>query len=213
MTFTDSTREHDEQDEELTAAARLLHREWDSPRLWPSIEAGMRAQDKTVAADAEAGLSWPEQRRGHTRLSWPGKGRWQALAAAAVIAVALGPTSWLGWRWFMLEPKPDPTTVQQQQQRLLNEDALAAIERSEVQYIRAIDELSRLAAPRLDMPDSPLLVNLRERLEAIDVAIAEYRAEIDRNRFNAHLRLQLLWIYQEKRRTLEQIQEYTHDAL
>jgi len=63
------------------------------------------------------------------------------------------------------------------------------------------------------MPDSPLLVNLRERLEVIDAAIAEYRAEIARNRFNAHLRQQLLWIYQEKRRTLEQVQEYTPDAL
>ena len=91
--------------------------------------------------------------------------------------------------------------------------ALAAIERSEQQYMRAIDDLTRLAAPRLDMPDSPLLVNLRERLEVIDAAIAEYRAEIARNRFNAHLRQQLLWIYQEKRRTLEQVQEYTPDAL
>jgi len=41
----------------------------------------------------------------------------------------------------------------------------------------------------------------------IDAAIDECRTEIDRNRFNAHLREQLLWIYQEKRRTLEQVQE------
>ena len=113
----------------------------------------------------------------------------------------------------MLEPKPDPVTAEQRRQALLTEDALAAIERSEQQYIRAIDDLTRLAAPRLDMPDSPLLVNLRERLEVIDAAIAEYRAEIARNRFNAHLRQQLLWIYQEKRRTLEQVQEYAPDAL
>jgi hypothetical protein len=37
--------------------------------------------------------------------------------------------------------------------------------------------------------------------------------EIDRNRFNAHLRQQLLWIYQEKRRTLEQVQESDRNAL
>jgi hypothetical protein len=113
----------------------------------------------------------------------------------------------------MLGPKPDPATVEDRRQRLLSEDALAAIERSEAQYIQAIDELTRVAAPRLDMPDSPLLVNLGERLEIIDAAIAEYRAEIARNRFNAHLRRQLLWAYQEKRRTLEQIQEYAPDAL
>jgi hypothetical protein len=103
--------------------------------------------------------------------------------------------------------------TEQRRQRLLTEDALAAIERSEAQYVQAIDELTRLTAPRLEMPDSPLLVNLRERLELIDAAIVEYRAEIDRNRFNAHLRQQLLWIYQEKRRTLEQVQEYAPDAL
>jgi hypothetical protein len=135
------------------------------------------------------------------------------LAAAALIAITLGPTSWLGWHWFMLGPKPDLAAVEQRRQRLLSDDALAAIERSEAQYIQAIDELTRRTAPQLDMPDSPLLVNLRERLEAIDAAIVEYRAEIARNRFNAHLRRQLLWVYQEKRRTLEQIQEYAPDAL
>jgi hypothetical protein len=205
VTFNETEREHDDQDAELSAVARSLHREWDSPRLWPAIEAGMRAVD---AGAVEAGLQ--------TRLSlWRtrGVGRWQAIAAAAVIAVTLGPSSWLGWRWFMLAPKPDAATVRQERGRLLNEDALAAIEQSEAKYIQAIDELTRLTAPRLDMPDSPLLVNLHERLAAIDMAIAEYRAEIERNRFNAHLRRQLLWIYQEKRRTLEQIQEYDPDAL
>ena len=197
MTLKESEREQEGRDDELSAAARSLHREWDTPLLWPAIAAGIEAIDAI------------EQSRPVPRTV----GRWQALAAAAVIAITLAPTSWLGWRWFMLGPKPDAATVEDRRQRLLNEDALAAIERSETQYIQAIDELTRLVAPRLDMPDSPLLVNLRERLEIIDAAITEYRAEITRNRFNAHLRRQLLWIYQEKRRTLEQIQEYAPDAL
>ena len=210
MTWNGSEREQDVRDEELFAAAQSLHREWDSPRLWPSIAAGMRAHDQVAEAGLQARLGNVQ-----TRLNVNGlwQGRWQALAAAAVIAITLGPTSWLGWRWFMLGPKPDRAALEERRQRLLSEDALAAIERSEAQYTQAIDELTRLAAPRLDMPDSPLLVNLRDRLEAIDTAIAEYRAEIARNRFNAHLRRQLLWIYQEKRRTLEQIQEYAPDAL
>jgi hypothetical protein len=33
-------------DEELSAVARSLHREWHSPELWPSIEAGMLAHDQ-----------------------------------------------------------------------------------------------------------------------------------------------------------------------
>jgi hypothetical protein len=201
-----SERDYDERDEQLSAVARSLHREWDSPRLWPDIAAGMLAHDLAV----EAGIVETSLQ---TRLRVLSNGRWQALAAAALIAITLAPTSWLGWRWFMLGPRPDSATAEQRRQRLLTEDALAAIERSEAQYTQAIDDLTRLTAPRLDMPDSPLLVNLRERLEAIDAAIVEYRAEIARNRFNAHLRQQLLWIYQEKRRTLEQIQEYTPDAL
>jgi hypothetical protein len=191
-----SEREQDERDAELSAVALSLHREWDSPGLWPAIAT------RAIAIDAESHAS-PAPRT---------FGRWPALAAAALIAVTLGPTSWLGWRSFMIGPQTDLTTADERRQRLLSEDALAAIERSEAQYIKAIDELTRLTAPRLDMPDSPLLVNLRERLEVIDAAIAEYRAEIARNRFNAHLRRQLLWIYQEKRRTLEQVQEYA-DAL
>ena len=202
MTTQARERDEDERDDELSAIARSLHREWDSPRLWSSIAAGILAHELAI----EAGL----ERRSRAPF-W--NGRWQALAAAAVIALTLAPASWLGWRWFTLGPRPDPATAEQQRQALLSEDALAAIERSEQQYTRAIDDLTRLAAPRLDMPDSPLLVNLRERLEVIDAAIAEYRAEIARNRFNAHLRQQLLWIYQEKRRTLEQVQEYTPDAL
>ena len=202
MTTQARERDCDERHDELSAIARSLHREWDSPRLWSSIAAGILAHELAI----EAGL----ERRSRAPF-W--NGRWQALAAAAVIAITLAPTSWLGWRWFMLGPRPDPATAEQRRQALLTEDALGAIERSELQYTRAIDDLTRLAAPRLDMPDSPLLVNLRERLEVIDAAIAEYRAEIARNRFNAHLRQQLLWIYQEKRRTLEQVQEYTPDAL
>ena len=197
-----SEHEQDARDAELSRASRSLHQEWETPGLWPAIEAGMRAHDAAVVRTGP----WVRT-----------MGRWQAMAAAAVIAVTLAPTSWLGWRWFMLTPKPDEAALQQQWQqrreRLLTEDALKAIEESEAKYIQAIDELTKLAAPRLDMPDSPLLVNLQERLTVIDAAIVEYRAEIERNRFNAHLRRQLLWIYQEKRRTLEQIQEYVPDAL
>ena len=194
-----SEHEQDARDAELSLASRSLHQEWETPGLWTTIEAGMRAQDTAVVRTGP----WAPRTMG----------RWQAMAAAAVIAVTLAPTSWLGWRWFMLTPKPDEATVQQRRERLLTEDALKAIEESEAKYVQAIDELTKLAAPRLDMPDSPLLVNLQERLTVIDAAITEYRAEIERNRFNAHLRRQLLWIYQEKRRTLEQIQEYVPDAL
>ena len=182
------------EDEALSRAARSLHEEWDSPHLWPRIAAALHREGATSAA----------------RHRWwysPASPPWR-LAVAAIALLAIGTTTWVVWRG--VAPQPQPTTTASVDERLLTDEAVAAIEKSEAQYVRAIDELTRLTRPKLEMPDSPLIVNLRQRLMTIDAAIDEYRKEIDRNRFNAHLRQQLLWIYQEKRRTLEQVQESTH---
>jgi len=177
-------------DESLSAAARSLHEEWDSPNLWPSIAARLREEEHA---------STP-------RRPWyaTSAGMWR-LAAAAAVLITLSSATWI--MWTRVEPKKPSATVSASDERLLTDDAVAEIDRAEAQYVRAIDELTKLARPKLDKADSPLIVNLRERLMTIDAAIDEYRMEIDRNRFNAHLRQQLLWIYQEKRRTLEQVQE------
>jgi hypothetical protein len=179
------------EDEALSRAARSLHEEWDSPQLWRRIETALERE----------GAAHPARHR------WwyaPANPSWR-LAAAAILLLAVGTTTWIVWRGVTPPPKAAETVATDE--RLLTDEAVAQIERSEAQYVRAIDELTRLTKPKLEMPDSPLIVNLRERLMTIDAAIDEYRKEIDRNRFNAHLRQQLLWIYQEKRRTLEQVQE------
>jgi antitoxin component HigA of HigAB toxin-antitoxin module len=172
--------DHDRPDDAtLRAAARGLHHEWDSPQLWPRIENGMRRSDSPVR-------------------------RWAGLAAAALVVVSLGATGWLLWRG----SAPSTVADVDREERLLSEQAFKDVERSEEQYTRAIEELSRLVAPKLDMPESALLIALRDRLQTIDTAIAESRAQIEQNPFNAQLRRQLLYIYQEKRRTLEQIQDH-----
>lgn len=124
---------------------------------------------------------------------------WQGLAAAAVILLAVAVS------FVALGDRPV------QNDRLLSDDALSEIERAEAQYVKAIDALAVKATAYNDA-QSPLLLNLRERLLVIDAAIANCRAEIDRNRFNTHLRRQLLSMYQEKRRTLEQILEQEKNA-
>jgi len=184
------------EDEALSRAARSLHEEWDSPHLWPRIAAA-------IGSDAAPSST----RRGWWHLSIGPA--WQ-LAAAAMVLLAVSTGTWFVWR--ALPTKPPTSDRAVVDERLLTDEAMTQIERSEAQYVRAIDELTRLTKPKLDMPDSPLVVNLRERLMTIDAAIDEYRKEIDKNRFNAHLRQQLLWIYQEKRRTLEQVQESTGHA-
>ena len=177
-------------DESLSAAARSLHEEWDSPGLWPTIAARLREEERASTA----------------RRPWyaTSAGMWRLAAAAAVLITMSSAT------WIMLtrvEPNtPAPRNIATDE-RLLTDEAVAELDRAEAQYVKAIDELAKVAKPKLDKADSPLIVNLRERLMTIDAAIGEYRMEIDKNRFNAHLRQQLLWIYQEKRRTLEQVQE------
>ena len=191
------------EDEQLSRVARSLHREWDTPGLWPRIADRLREDD-----DASPVRRTPET----TRLRWryPSSPVWR-LAAAAAVLLTLGSVTWLAWP--RVDRTPAPGDVAATEERLLTDEAVAEIERAEAQYVRAIDELSRITKPKLETASSPLIVSLRERLMTIDAAIDEYQMEIDRNRFNAHLRQQLLWIYQEKRRTLEQVQESDRNAL
>src|SRR5207247_1759285 len=97
-------------DEEISRAARQLRREWESPELWPRIQAALAAEAARI-----------ERRRAPSRVS----------------------------AWLTL----------------------------------------------------------------LDSAIAECRAGIDRNRFNARLRRELLSRYQEKQHTLQQVMKEDPDAL
>jgi hypothetical protein len=174
-------------DDELSAVARSLHREWPSPDLWPAIAAGMAEIER---AERQARM----RRR-----------QWQTLAAAATLILAIAGSL------LVLRDRTPATSRQPAManagQRLLSDEALIEVERAEAQYVAAIEALAVKATAATDASASPLLASLRERLLVIDTAIADCRAEIERNRFNAHLRRQLLSMYQEKRRTLEQILE------
>lgn len=195
MSTTDIDR--DDRDDDLTTAARSLHREWESPRLWPTIAARIMAGEGGGTRARVRG--WTAGLRGR-------------LAAAAAVLLAVGLSLfWLGGR--LPVPPEHPAAGTAGERSLLSDPALAEIERAEAQYASAIQSLAGAAAARGDTAArSPLLASLRERLVVIDAAIAECRAEIERNRFNTHLRRQLLAIYQEKRRTLEQILELEQNA-
>ena len=51
------------------------------------------------------------------------------------------------------------------------------------------------------------MANYREKLFVLDSAIDDLRAQAGQNPSNAHLRYELLAMYQEKQRTLEEIVE------
>jgi hypothetical protein len=179
---------HSHSDEEIARAARGLRREWESPHLWPRIQAALSAEAARV-----------ERRRAHARA-------WLTLAAAAAVLV-------LGVGVFRNLRAPQPGAPSEAERRLLTERALQQVERTEGDYVRSIEALSRVAAPKVREADSPLMMSYREKLLVLDSAIAECRALIDRNRFNARLRRELLSLYQDKQRTLQQVMKEDTDAL
>ena len=77
----------------------------------------------------------------------------------------------------------------------------------ETAYVQAIDKLAADAKPQLDKPETPLMANYREKLQVLDSAIDDLRAQAGENPSNAHLRYQLLAMYQEKQKTLEEVLE------
>jgi hypothetical protein len=169
---------------EISHAAKQLHCEWDSPDLWPNIRRGLEAQSQPPTH------RWP-------RPDW----RLWALTAAAAAVVLLAVL-----RWPATPTDPSGATTNLSTQDFLTDQALKEVEKNEAAYRHSIDELSRLAQPKLENPSSsPLLVSYREKLQMLDSAILETRSNIAQNRFNVRLQTDLADLYREKRHTLQEV--------
>ena len=171
---------------EISTTAKQLHHEWDSPDLWLRIRRSI------------------EQERPLRKRRWA---QWQAwtLAAAAAIVVALAV---LGWPQLTSLKAPansaQPTTASERD--FLTEQALRNVEKNEAAYRHSIEELSRLAQPRLESQTvSPLLASYRERLLMLDSAIQDTRSNVTQNRFNVRLQRELADLYRDKQQTLQEI--------
>ncbi len=81
------------------------------------------------------------------------------------------------------------------------------VERAQAAYEQAIDKLAAEAKPELENPATPVEASYREKLLVLDSAINDLRAQAGMNPSNAHLRQQLLAMYQEKQQTLQEILE------
>jgi hypothetical protein len=114
--------------------------------------------------------------------------RW-ALAAAAVVTLAIT----LFAPWHGRQPSPD----------FLTEDALREVQQTESAYARSIDKLAAVAGRALEQSPLPLAAAYREKLALLDSAIADVKANVDRNRYNLYLQTQLASLYREKQKTLE----------
>ena len=120
--------------------------------------------------------------------------RW-ALAVAAVVTVALA----------LSVPRQFSRPASRD---FLTDSALEEVRRAESAYAQSIQKLSALAAPGLDQSPSPLAAAYREKLVLLDSAIADLNANVERNRYNAYLRVELSSLYGEKQRTLQEWLNY-----
>jgi hypothetical protein len=120
---------------------------------------------------------------------------WQ-IAAAILIVVGLGAFAWLAHR------RAERIEFDQS---ILRVAAVDEVERAEKAHVVAIDRLEQLTDPKLENAATPLMVSYKEKLMMLDDAIAECQSNIQHNRQNAHLRKQLLAMYSEKQRTLQDV--------
>ena len=170
---------------QIGEAAPAMRRSWESPELWPRIAEAMERSPRPAA-----------------RSTASPRFRWVAAATVAALVVL----SAVGVRVFRDRSGREPlANFATSRQALLSDEALRDVEAAEGAYLASIDNLSRLARPRLEDPDSALAAAYREKLLVLDSEISEMRGEIERNRFNTHLRRELLAIYKEKQRTLQDL--------
>jgi anti-sigma factor RsiW len=175
-----------------TAAAELRNYD-DNPALWPRVQQAL--------VDNSAGPNRREKRWSWLA-AWLGLGlSWQAAAVSAFALLLLVSG---GWLYLGRVGKPP---VSAGSAPFLKSKALNEVEHAQDAYVKAIDKLAAEAKPQLENPDSPLLANYREKLLVLDSAIDDLRVQAGQNPSNAHLRYELLAVYQEKQRTLEEILE------
>ncbi|MGE5277305.1 MAG: hypothetical protein ACM3SU_09955 [Acidobacteriota bacterium] len=175
---------------QIEEAAPALRKAWASPGLFPRI-AGAIGGASSASPSAEPAVPAP-----HASL-------WRFLPAAA--AAALVVVSMVGLRVFRDSGGREPLGRGSNRDPLLTEQALSEVESAEAVYLASIERLSRLARPRLEDSTSALAAGYREKLLLLDSEIAEMRGEIESNRFNTHLRKELLAMYREKQRTLQDL--------
>jgi hypothetical protein len=175
----------------LSVAANELRDYSDSASFWPRIERALAEEAARTARRAE-GKSWFYFLPAFTPV-------WQtALAGAFVLVLTISAG------WFVIHR---PVRTIDNDTSLLKSGALKEVESAESAYERAIDKLAVQARPQLENPATPLLASYHEKLMVLDSAIADLRAQAGMNPSNAQLRYQLLAMYQDKQRTLEEVLE------
>jgi hypothetical protein len=175
----------------LSVAAQELRDYTETPALWARIERALIEEDarKTERAGRNRWLSFlPAISLG-----------WQTALAGAFLLILAVSAGWMILRQPRYPVSSDPS--------LLKSQALLDVESAETAYVKAIDKLAAKVKPQLETPATPLLANYQEKLQVLDSAISDLRAQAGLNPSNTQLRSQLLAMYQEKQHTLQEVLE------
>ena len=168
---------------EIEETARSMRGTWQNDLLWPRIERALKNESR--------------QRPPRTKKLWQ-------MAAGLLLAIGLGGTVLYAVRVQTHDAAFD--------RDILRLTAMDEVERAEQSHLQAIQQLERVAEPKLDDAQTPLMVSYKEKLMLLDEAIAECQANIDQNRQNAHLRKQLLAMYTDKQQTLTDVLREDNDV-
>jgi hypothetical protein len=174
---------------DLSDAAPSLRKTWESPDLWPGI---------SLALSETTGPKPGSACDGSSRWNFPFGFTFWKPAFAGLCLLLLG----LGIVWAFLYRSP---TAVRTPGWFLSEQTLKEVEATEQAYVRSIEKLTRLVPQKPPKAESSLFALYSEKLMVIDDAIASCRSQIERNRYNAYLRRELLAMYREKQNTLQEI--------
>ena len=161
--------------------------------VWTEISDTARSMQTTWNSD----LLWPRIERAIKNERRSSLSRAWQIAAAVIVTIGLGAMTVIAFRARNEQKKFD--------EAILRNQALINVESAEQAHVAAIAQLEKIAEPKLEETNSPLMVSYKEKLVLLDDAIAECQSNIQRNRQNAHLRKQLLAIYNEKHQTLRDV--------
>jgi hypothetical protein len=173
---------------QISSTAKQLHCEWESPNLWPEIR-------RSIEAERQIPKRW-----------WWTEWKVWAIPATAAAAVLLAILLWPPTAKFRATPENKVALTSVAGQDFLTEQALKEVQKNEAAYRRSIEELSRLAQPKLENASSaPIFVNYREKLLMLDSAILETQSSVSQNQLNVRLQTELADLYRQKRQTLQEV--------
>jgi anti-sigma factor RsiW len=175
----------------ISVAAAEMRDYSPSSELWERIERGLRKQTQEAAERR----GWRTWLKGWSTVPTI----WQVAAASAMVLLLTISGVWISRSGIGKGGEADA--------HFLKNPALAEVERAESAYVKAIDKLAAETQPQLENPATPLLASYKEKLLVLDSAIDDLRMQAGLNPSNAHLRHELLAMYQQKQQTLQEVLE------